>query len=72
MLLMGKSSNSMVIFNSYVKLPEGNIGFAWFYRKIYDRIWMYMGYVMYDSHVLIVIMAYRGYIESLQHSSWDI
>ena len=33
---------------------------------------MYMGYVMCDSHVLLVIMAYRGYIESLQHSSWDI
>ena len=26
MLLMGKSTISMVIFNSYVKLPEGNSG----------------------------------------------
>ena len=25
MLLMGKSTISMAIFNSYVKLPEGNI-----------------------------------------------
>ena len=34
MLLMGKSTVSMVIFNSYVKLPEGNM-----YMSIYVHLW---------------------------------
>ena len=36
MLLMGKSTISMAMFNSYVSLPEGNGSYLWF-LQIHDN-----------------------------------
>jgi hypothetical protein len=38
MLLMGKSTISMAIFNSYVSLPEGNVySMDWFVGENFHR-----------------------------------
>ena len=44
MLLMGKSTISMAIFNSYVKLPEGIYIYMCVYIYIYVYVYVYTDY----------------------------
>ena len=55
MLFMGKSTISMVIFNSYVKLPEGMDGtgdmIMIFLADVDRRVSHHLCYVMFESHL---------------------
>ena len=66
--LMGKSTISMVIFNSYVKLPEGT-GFWWFWKKSLPPIQMPLSDTFCMLHLLHLRLLLRkqGSLFCAQH-----
>ena len=70
---MGKSTISMVIFHSYVKLPEGKYHENHHgYDHGYDGMMVYLPWYFDGKYTMVFTMAFMGYHGDSGYDGYDV